>query len=106
MSTATGWRCDRFWSASAPFADKLKARDSRAQDKPAVFGIIGVDRSKPADLGDRRRPFSSAVGQAARGEPGRGGAAMELHIGPLEIVIAPLVAIMLLRLYFQHRSRK
>jgi hypothetical protein len=31
---------------------------------------------------------------------------MELHIGPLEIVIAPLVAIVLLRLYFQHRSRK
>jgi len=31
---------------------------------------------------------------------------MELHIGPLDIVIAPLVAIVLLRLCFQYRSKK
>jgi hypothetical protein len=47
-----------------------------------------------------------AEGHAARGELGRGGAALELKIGPIEIAVAPLVAIVLLRLYFQYKSKK
>ncbi|BCV23422.1 MAG: hypothetical protein PWR31_1287 [Bacillota bacterium] len=53
-----------------------------------------------------KRHLLFTEGHAARGEPGRGGAAVEVHIGPLDIVIAPLVALVLLRYILANIRKK